>query len=169
MTTSLTARLALNLDAALSDNLEIGTVEYRPQYGANYLFTDGTGANQANSIFTDVRTLAASATENLDLAGSLANVFGATIAFDRIKALIVKADPGNTNDVLVGGAASNQAATFFGDVTDVVKVKPGGTVAFIAPDANGYDITAATGDLLKIANSGAGTGVTYTIIIIGVV
>lgn len=166
---SVTGRISVNVDMVLSSALDIGVAEYKPQYGANYVFENGTGADQANELFADIRTLAASATENLDLAGSLANALGVTIVFDKIKALIIKADAANTNDVLVGGAASAQASAFFGDVTDVVKVKPGGTVAFIAPNATGYDITATSADLLKIANSAAGTSVTYTVIIIGVV
>lgn len=166
---SLSGRLSLNVDMTLASALDIGTAEYRPQYGANYVLDNGTGANQANELFADNRTLVASAIENLDLAGSLINAFGTAIVFDKIKALIVKAAPGNVNDVLVGGAASAQASSFFGDVTDVVKVKPGGMVAFVAPDASGYDVTATSADLLKIANSAGGTPVSYTIIIIGVV
>ena len=161
---SLSGRLSLNVDMTLASALDIGTAEYRPQYGANYVLDNGTGANQANELFADNRTLVASATENLDLAGSLINAFGTAIVFDKIKALIVKAAPGNVNDLLVGGAASAQASSFFG-----VKVKPGGMVAFVAPDANGYDVTATSADLLKIANSAGGTPVSYTIIIIGVV
>ena len=40
---------------------------------------NGTGDNQADLVFADQRTLAASATENLDLAGTLAQTFGATL------------------------------------------------------------------------------------------
>ena len=39
----------------------------------------------------------------------------------------------------------------------------------VAPDANGYAITATTADLLKIANSAGGTSVTYTIAILATV
>jgi hypothetical protein len=74
----------------------------------------------------------------------------------------------NTNNVLVGGAASNAWVGWVGDVTDVVKVKPGGTFVWIAPDVNGGAVTAATGDLLKVANSSSGTSITYDVIIIGV-
>jgi hypothetical protein len=43
-------------------------------------FSPGTLAvGQANVMFSDTRTLAASATENLDLAGVLADALGATI------------------------------------------------------------------------------------------
>jgi hypothetical protein len=36
-----------------------------------------------------------------------------------------------------------------------------------APDATGYPVTAATGDLVTLTNSAAGTSVTYDVIIIG--
>lgn len=128
----------------------------------------GNGANQGNSHFHDTRTLAASATEELDLAGGLTGPFGATVTFTKVKALIIRAASGNVNDVLIGGAAVNAWVAPFGDATDVVKVKPGGTLVLIAPDANGYAVTAGTGDKLKVANSAAGTSVTYDVIVIGV-
>jgi hypothetical protein len=70
--------------------------------------------------------------------------------------------------VLVGGAASNAWLGWVGDVTDVVKVKPGGSFVWIAPDVNGGAVVAATGDFLKVANSSSGTSITYDVIIIGV-
>lgn len=164
----LTGKVLVEVDTTLTTTLDVGVAAHDVNYTASFVLTDGTGANQANNMFTDIRTLAASANESLDMAGVLTNAFGATLSFTKIKALVIKADATNTNDVLVGGAASNQFGTLFGDVTDVVKVKPGGFVAFGAPDANGYAVTAATGDLLKIANSGSGTAVTYTIIVVGV-
>jgi hypothetical protein len=93
---------------------------------------------------------------------------GATLTFTKIKAILVKAAEGNTNNVVVGGAASNGWVGPFGDVSDTVAVKPGGTLLLVAPNAAGYAVTAGTGDILKVANSGAGTGVTYDIVIVGV-
>lgn len=165
---TLNARIALALTGSLENALDVGSASYPLGFGQNFNFGDGAGANQAKTVFTDTRTLAASATEDLDLNGALTDAFGATIAFTKVKALIITADGGNTNDVVVGGAASNGAVSFFGAATDKVKVKPGGMFALVAPDANGYAITAATGDLLKIANSTSGSAVTYTIIVIGV-
>lgn len=49
--------------------------------------------------------LAASASENLDLAGGLTDDFGATLTFTAIKEIIIHASSANTNNVLVGGAA----------------------------------------------------------------
>lgn len=165
--TTLNASLTLSLAATLVNTLDLGDVTQNAANTSSFVFTDGTGANQAASLFADTRTLAASGTENLDLAGSLVDAFGGTIAFTKIKALIIRAAAGNTNDVIVGGHATAACASFFADATDKVRVKPGGMVALVAPNAAGYAVTATTADLLTIANSGAGTGVTYDVIIIG--
>ena len=169
MATSLTAKVALAVSAEFADSLDIGSVNYPAGFGANYLFADGVGADLAKQIFTDTRTLTASATENLDLAGGLTNAFGSLITFTKIKALIVKADAANTNDVVLGAHATAAWVAPFGAVTERVNVKPGGMVAFIAPDATGYAVVATTGDMLRVLNSAGGTSVSYTIIIIGVV
>jgi hypothetical protein len=162
---SISARFA----AELLNAIDLRNVQDKVEWCPNYAFANGTGANQANQTFVDTRTLSASATENLDMAGGLSDAFGTVLTMTRIKALMIQAAPGNTNDVLVGGAASNAISSIFGDVTDVVKIKQGGMLMLVAPDANGYAITATTADLLKIANSAGGTSVTYTIAILATV
>lgn len=169
MATSLNARVLVSVTGELANSLDVGSVSYPFSFGVNQLFADGTGADQAKEVWTDTRTLTASATENLDLAGVLVDVFGTVLIFTKIKALIVKADAGNTNDVLVGGHASAAFVSMFSDATDVVRVKPGGMFAITAPDATGLAVTATTGDLLKVTNSAGTTAVTYTIVIIGTV
>mgnify|MGYP000488088098 CR=1 FL=1 len=54
----------------------------------------------------------------------------------------------------------------FGSATHTVALPPGGNLILTAP-ASGWTVTAGTGDLLRVANSGAGTSVTFDIIIIG--
>lgn len=169
MATTITANVNLQITADFVNSLDVGEVKYPIAYGVNYSLTDGVGANQAKAVFTDTRTLGASATENLDMAGVLLDAFGNALTFTKIKALVVKADAANTNDVLVGGHATAAFAAMFADATDKARVKPGGAVAFIAPDATGLAVTAGTADLLTVANSGAGTSVIYTVIIIGVI
>jgi hypothetical protein len=127
----------------------------------------GTGAGQADKAFHDQRTLTASATEDLDLAGTLTDVYGATITFVRIKGLFVVASASNTNNVVIG-AGTNPWATLF-TATGTVTLKPGAACGFFAGsgDAIGWPVTAATGDILKVANSGAGTSVTYDVVVVG--
>ena len=133
----------------------------------SFSFTDGTGANKAKNHWHDQRTLAASASEDLDLAGGLTDAFGNVITFTKIKAIIVFAAAANTNDVVLGNAAANAWIGPFGAAAHTVAVKPGGIAIFIAPDANGYAVTAGTADILKVLNGGAGTSVTYDIFILG--
>jgi hypothetical protein len=169
MATSLIAKIALSIGATLASSLDVGEGKYEIAFNPSVKLNNGIGANQAKEAFTDTRTLAASASEELDLSGSLLDAFGATILFTKVKAIVVVAAKGNVNDVVIGGAASNAWATPFGDATDTVKVPPGGFLALTAPGAAGFAVIPGTGDKLKIANGGAGSGVDYTIIVIGVV
>lgn len=164
---TLSARLAVGFTAEQTNSIDLATATLPVQVARALAFADGAGANQADRLFTDRRTLAASGTEDLDLAGVLTDIFGATLTFARIRALIIAADEGNTNDVVVGGAAANGWITWVGGATHTVTVRPGGLIVAAAPDATGYVVTAGTGDLLHVANSGAGTGVTYDVVLLG--
>ncbi|TIN82644.1 hypothetical protein [Mesorhizobium sp.] len=145
---------------------DLGTLEFTLNSAFVKALTNGTGANQADLIFADTRTLAASATEDLDLAGSLTDVFGATITMAEVVAILVLADAGNTNNVVVGDAAS--PVPLFGGTNPTISVKPGGMFMIAAPNAAGqFTVGAGSTDDLKIANSGGGTGVTYSIVVVG--
>lgn len=168
MATSLSASIALAISAAYANSLDVGAAQYPLAYNPSFQFVDGVGANQAKSLFSDTRTITASSNDDLDLSGVLLDAFGLTLSPTKLKAIIVTADLANVNDVVVGGAASNQFVAPFGSATDKVKIKPGGMLVLVAPDVNGYAITAATGDILRIANGGAGTSVNYTIVLLAV-
>ena len=133
----------------------------------SWVVTNGTGADQADLLWHDQRTLSASTSEDLDLAGSLTNSFGTTVTFARIKGIIVSAASGNGDNIQVGGAASNQFVNWVANSSDIINVRPGGTFALIAPDATAYAVTAGTGDLLKINNADSGAAATYDIYLIG--
>lgn len=162
----LTSKLLASVIAAHTNPLDLATGKNDLSYTKQIDLASGVGANQADKLWHDQRTLAASATEDLDLAGVLVDAFGATFTLARVKGLIVAAAPGNTNNVLIGNATANAWSTLLG-ATGVATIRPGGLLAVFAPDATAYAVTAGTGDLLKVANSGAGTGVTYDIVIIG--
>ncbi len=165
----LTSRLSIAASAIQTAVLDLGTAQAQLSKSYTVDLANGTAAGQADRTFHDTRTLAASANEDLDLAGVLTDAFGATLTFARIKALIVSASAGNTNNVIVGGAAPNQFLTSVGAGTHTLILRPGATLALMAgaADATGYAVTAGTGDLLRIANSGAGSTVTYDIAVVG--
>lgn len=164
MNLNATIQAILNLVGASNGDLAVNgsTIALK----AEAAFTTGAGANQVNEVFSDTRTLADSASENLDLAGSLTNAFGVTVALARVKFIFIR-NKSSTQVLSVGGAASNQFINWVGDPTDVVKIRPGGFLLLVAPDATGYAVTAGTGDLLKIANGNAGQSTDYDIVIGG--
>lgn len=126
---------------------------------------DGIGAGKASKGYSAPRTLAASATDALDLAGGLTDAFGATITFTKIKTLIVKAAETNTGNLTIGGGTT-PANSWLGSATDKVVLKPGGIFALGASDANGYAVTNTSADLLNIVNTVAASAA-YEILIAG--
>ena len=163
---ALSASIQVRVAASHTGALDNGSLEANHLLEKLFTLANGPAADQADLVFSDTRTLNASANEELDLAGVLTDAFGAAITFAKVKAILVIADAANTNDVIIGGAASNAFIGFFGDATDTVKARPGGFAALACPGA-GVTVTAGTGDKLKLANSGGSTAVTFKILIIG--
>lgn len=127
-------------------------------------FEEGTNTvGKADILFSDTRTLAASATENIDLSGALTDAFGASIIAAELVAIYVKASAANVNNVNVTRPASNGVPLFLA-AGDGVAVQPGEWFEFVSQ--KGIAVTAATGDLITITNSGAGSSVTYNIVVI---
>lgn len=138
--------------------------------GTSYLswdVTDGTGANQADMVFADQRTLGNGASEELDLYGGLTDSFGVTQNFARIKGFYIKAASTNTDTITIGNAAANGWPGFFGALTHTVVFLPGAGIFAISPDAIGWPVTNATADKLKILNDAAGAAAIYDIVLIG--
>ena len=163
---SVTADISLSIEAYLAAAPDLGNAKQRVTISENLQFKPGTAnIGQANILFADTRTLAASATENLDLAGVLTNAFGATITAAEIMAIFIRADTGNTNAVLVGPGASNGFLGPWNAATDRLRTLPGEWHMLTCQA--GWAVTAGTGDLLFVGNGGAGTAVTYDIVLIG--
>lgn len=159
--------IQMGIRALLSSN--VNNSDISAPHGLNYgvTWSSGTVANTADVVWSSTRTLNASATEDLDLAGSLTGTLGGTVTFARVKAIMVTAHPANTNNVVIGAASATQFVGPFGAATHTISVQPGGEFSVAAPGATAWPVTAGTADLLKVANSAAGSAVTYTIIIIG--
>jgi hypothetical protein len=166
MAKTLSSLLTVTVSPTYTNQRNGFNVGYSPASTLKKQLASGTGSGQADRMFDDIRHLNASASEDLDLAGGLSDGFGETLTFVKIKAIYVEAAAGNTNDVVVGGASANAFVGPFGGATHTLALKPGQAVLLMNTGA-GWTVTPATGDLLKIANGGAGTGVDYTVIIIG--
>ncbi len=132
--------------------------------------TDGTTANKADLLYVGNRTVASATNDDIDLAGSLSDFFGATITFAEIVAVLVinQAADGtaNTTDLTIGNV-TNGFEGFLSSSGTVGPIGPGGVFFISTPDAGGLGtVTASTADLLRVANS-SGASATYQICVLG--
>jgi hypothetical protein len=162
--------LAATIKAAITGNLTSTVTPGTASYAINNAletisFTEGTTTGLADRIYTATRTLAASANETLDLAGALTTPLGAACVFAKVKAIMITADANNTNNVVVGNATNPFPGPLSAGATTVT-LGPGDVFLWTRKGA-GIAVGAGATDEVKVANSGAGTGVTYTITVIG--
>ncbi len=163
---SVSANITIDVSGTLFGTNDLGSPTMPFSLRELVSFGPGASAGQANLVFADNRTIAASSNDDLDLSGSLPGPLGGTLAFTVVRAIIIRAASTNTNNVVVGAAALNQFVGPFGAATHTIAIRPGDEYVATARNA-GWTVTAGTGDILRIANSGAGTPVNYDIIIIG--
>lgn len=126
---------------------------------------NGVASEQADVVFSKSYTIAASGTQDIDLAGALVNQIGGAAVFAKVKAILIRARDGNTNNVIVGNG-TNPFVGPFGAGAHTVAVPPGGRFSISAPKA-GWAVTGGSADVLKLANSAGGTSVTVDVVIIG--
>ncbi|HEX4816703.1 MAG TPA: hypothetical protein VFV66_28510 [Nonomuraea sp.] len=157
---------SFKLDAEITSSLDLTTPTSALSVARQLRLAQGTGAGQADMIWSDKVTIAASGTQAIDLAGSLTGPLGGTLTFVKLKMIVVAAVPGNTNNVNVVSDATNGPLLFLAK-GDGIPVKPGGLFVWFDPSAAGVPITAGTGDLINLVNSAAGTPVTADVVIVG--
>lgn len=159
----LVSSFTVNILATLTKAFDLLTASQPLNKPYTVNLATGTGANQADKLFHDTRTTAA--TDSLDLnAGGLLDIYGDVFTIARIKGLLVAPAGANGADIRVTRPAAN-GIPIFGAAADFIVVRPGGCLLWVAPDATGVVVTAGTGDLLDIV-SAAGS-LTYDIVIIG--
>jgi hypothetical protein len=160
---ALTTSITISISASYSLALDLVTKSANLIKTIPLALETGTGLGQADVIFSDTRSTAA--TDSLDMiGGGLLDNLGNTWAPARIKGLIVVAAAANTGNVLLRRPAAN-GVPIFTAAADEIPIHPGGMVIVWAPSAAGYLVTTGTGDLIDLVAS-AGT-VTYDIYIIG--
>jgi hypothetical protein len=159
--------LVAKLTTRNSRTADFANTIHEASIGSEFAIGNGTTDNLADLRYLARMTLAASATQNLDLNGVMIDELGAPFNPARIVALMVVADDANTNDVVIGGAGANAFVGPFGAAAHTVAVRPGGTLLLFAPKGTGWPVTAATADLLKLTNSAAGTAVSFSIALLG--
>lgn len=162
---ALTATIEARIKADHSRVLDLATGLFKVDKQSKLELASGTGSGQADLIWHDTRSLAGSATEDLDLV-SLTDAFGVTATFARIKAILFVASAANvTNAVQVTRPASNGVPLFMA-AGDGISLAPGEMFMW-SGGVSGKTVTASTGDLITITNSAGTNTVTYDVVIIG--
>lgn len=163
---SVNARVLIDIAGTLAGVNDLGAPVMPFALRDSADFTPGTLAGQANIVFADNRSIAASSNDDLDLNGTLPAVFDGTVNLVSVKSVAIRAAATNVNDLIVGGAPTNTFIGPFGAAAQTFRIRPGDVLAFTARNT-GWTVTPGTCDILRIANSGAGSAVVYDIIIIG--
>lgn len=166
MNNAVTGSAGANIQASQTSTLSLGNASYNPQINAIVKYVNGTGNGAFSLLWSDTSTIAASAADTVRLRGAETDAFGAAINYGAIKAVVVTAPSTNTNNVVIGGAADSAWVGPFGASTHTIAVKPGGWFGFALPNV-GWPVAELT-KKLKIANSGAGSTVKYTIMTFGI-
>lgn len=138
--------------------------------------TNGTGANQADVIWSDQsRTLSASATENVDVydlgtidigAGAGLDALGQAVANAEVVGVVVKVDSSSGGTLLIGGEGSGAAWNSIFNGSDTATLGPigaGGFVVLYNPVDPAFAVADTTNHLLKFAEAGGASSVTYSI------
>lgn len=164
---SLKSEILVRLSATQAGGNALQAQTFSPTIQKTIQLASGTAANQADIVWGDERALAASASEDIDLSGTLIDAFGNTVAAVDVVAFLVVADNANTNDVVVS-PGSSAGAPILGGTSPTVPVKPGGVFLLACGVAGGqFSVTPTTADIITIKNGGASTSVKYTIAVIG--
>lgn len=144
---------------------DLGPVQARHTIDYSKTVESGTGADQADLVWSDTRTV--TGVDDLDLRGVLASALNAGINFVKITGIVIRNKTTTAGYLLtVGNDAAGAFVGLFFDVGARIKVQPDGMLAWYAPRvADVLTTTAVTADVLQI-DSGANT-VTYEIMIIG--
>lgn len=112
---------------------------------------NGTGSYQCDLQYIASRSLNGSSNEDLDLAGSLADAFGTTLTFVKVKGIWLFNPESNPAAFRLKPAASNGFLGPFVDASDILSINPGACV-HLENLASGWAVTAGTGDKLNVAN-----------------
>ena len=167
----ISAKIKASIEVRQTGASDFGPPMFTPTISGLVNLTDGTGAGMANIMWADERTVASGANDDIDLAGTLKDAFGVTVAAAEIVAILIINAPAsgaaNTTNLTLG-AGTNPVAGWLGGTTPTLgPIRPGGVFLRAESDAAGIcAVTAGTADILRVANS-SGAAATYQIVIIG--
>lgn len=162
---ALDSELFITLDSTLFESSDIELPRSVIAFVKQYIWPNGSGADKANIMFTDIRTLSGSSVEIIDFLGGLTSSLNTVLNLVAVKTLIIRSFPGNTGTLTFGPHSVNGFTAIVNDVSDRIVVRPGGLAVLVAPNAVGYFVDATRRNLIITNTSTASS--TYDFIVVG--
>lgn len=167
----LSSTVRVRVAASQTGSNDFGGPAFSPEMETAINLANGTGPNQADLLFVDERTVAASTNDDIDLNGVLSQAIGGSFTAAEIVAIVIinapKSGTANLSSLTIGGGTNPFLGFLSGTTPAIGPIGPGGHLSIGSPGATGLGtVTAATADILRIAN-GAGGPATYQIALIG--
>jgi hypothetical protein len=168
MADTLNLNVKASIDWLFRENLDLSVVSdaSRLEYAA--ALADGTGTDQCDKIWHDTRTLAAGASDDLDLNALPQTLFGSALTINLAKVkflLVVNTSTVAGDDLTVGGAAVQEWTAWVGTAGDKVRV-PADSALLVSNRRTGWSVANGSSDTLRLTNAGSGS-VTYKIALAG--
>src|SRR5262245_55753010 len=122
----------------------------------------GVAAGQYDRFLIDTRSVAASSNDDVDIVGVLNDSFGATVTLVKMKLILILAALSNVSLLTVSRQQASPGLLWLtGTTPGFAPIGAGGFVGWADP-ATGVTSTAATADLIRVANGAGGTA-TYSL------
>ena len=160
---AISGRIGLTIDLEDIRATDAGSAREKISLGPAWDVVAGSGNGQANLMFADVRALADGANESLDLAGALANAFGAAV-FTKVKAIAIIAAAANTTALTVSRGATTPLPWL--TATAAIADLDAGDIFYLSKKNAGITVGAGTADLITITNA-SGAAASYTVVFVG--
>jgi hypothetical protein len=161
---TLTTRVGVNLSGSLAGTAGLSTPTAVLSAVRTIELANGVGASQADSVYSTTLSITTGATTDVDIKGTLLDALGTAFTPAKVKAIYIFSATANTTNLTLFGDANsvpilNTAAT-------TATLLPGGIFLMVQPPLAGIAVTAATGDIIQIANA-AGATASVDLVIVG--
>ncbi len=166
--TTLASEIKASIQWLFQEPLALTTVGDASQLAYDDALASGTAADEADRIWSDQRTLAAGANDDLDLTALTHSLFGSTVTIDfaRVKAILIIHTSTTTGEKLALDSSVTNGFTgpFAASATSKVEIGAD-SAALLASKKDGW-ATASNNKVLRIHNGGSASAV-YNIVVLG--
>jgi hypothetical protein len=178
-TLSVTMHASAQVTASLDSDLDLrvqanGLVDFLKA------MAKGTGVDQIDgAVEVEVASLASGARSDVDLAGSLTDLFERACVFASIKGILFKNTSTNDVELSVGGGTNGAGAAAFdtwlksaagggaGDGSECLRIPRGGFILLGNPE-DGWAVTATSADILSVKNEHGSLAGSFQLFLLGV-